>query len=310
MDGHETGTVEVPEVWKSTNVRVVATVASLRAAAAVAPPVAAAGLARLFLATRRHRLPERELGWLAGAAEERLSVWLPSGESRLAVWSWGERRRPAVLLVHGWEGRGSQMGAFVAPLVAAGFRVVAYDGPGHGASPGGRSSMPDLTAAVAQVGRWLGGAAGVVAHSAGAAAVTAALAADPFAAGRLVYVSPPADPGRFLQVAGRMAGLPPQVAAQAQRRIERRFAVRFDDFAPGELAPRMRHPLLAVHDRGDREVPYAEGERVAAGWPGARLVATEGLGHRRILRDERVVRRAVEFLAAGAAARGAERAAA
>jgi len=298
----------LPAAQKSTNVRITAMVTALRVTAALSPRLAAAALGRLFLTVRRHRTPRRETGWLESARERRVKAWVPAGPGRaeieLPVWTWGDNDRPAVLLVHGWEGRGSQMGAFAAPLVDAGFRVVAYDAPGHGASPGGRSSMPEMTAAVAQVGRWLGGVAGLVAHSAGAAATSAALAADPFPAGRLVYVSPPADPGRFLQVAARMAGLAPEIARQAQAGIEGRFGVRFDDFAPGLLAPRMDLPLLALHDRGDKEVPHTEGARVVEGWPDARMVTTEGLGHRRILRDDGVVQAAVEFLSAPGAKAG------
>jgi hypothetical protein len=40
------------------------------------------------------------------------------------------------------------------------------------------------------------------------------------------------------------------------------------------------------------------GAAIAAAWPGAELVTTEGLGHRRILRDPAVVARVTDFLAA------------
>ena len=53
--------------------------------------------------------------------------------------AWGAG--PSVLLVHGWEGRGAQLGALVDPLVAAGYRVVALDGPAHGDSPGRLSTL-------------------------------------------------------------------------------------------------------------------------------------------------------------------------
>ncbi|HEX8728518.1 MAG TPA: hypothetical protein VF739_07855, partial [Ktedonobacterales bacterium] len=43
---------------------------------------------------------------------------------------------PRVLLVHGWEGRGMNLGMFIAPLTAAGYQVLALDGPAHGESPG------------------------------------------------------------------------------------------------------------------------------------------------------------------------------
>jgi hypothetical protein len=42
-----------------------------------------------------------------------------------------------------------------------------------------------------------------------------------------------------------------------------------------------------------------ESQRIAEIWSGARLVETSGLGHRRILYDEAVVRAAIEFLSEG-----------
>jgi hypothetical protein len=57
----------------------------------------------------------------------------------------------------------------------------------------------------------------------------------------------------------------------------------------------MPTPLLVVHDENDREVPIASGELVASAWPGAVLERTRGLGHRRILRDRRVIERVAEF---------------
>ena len=42
-------------------------------------------------------------------------------------------------------------------------------------------------------------------------------------------------------------------------------------------------PTLVVHDRGDRQTPYADAVRLVASLPDARLVTTDGLGHRRIL---------------------------
>ncbi len=54
---------------------------------------------------------------------------------------------------------------------------------------------------------------------------------------------------------------------------------------------------MMFHDIGDREVPFAEGERLARAWPGARLRTLEGLGHNRPLNDAKVVRETLAFLA-------------
>jgi hypothetical protein len=52
-----------------------------------------------------------------------------------------------------------------------------------------------------------------------------------------------------------------------------------------------------IHDRDDHMMPWTHGAKVAESWPGAQLMLTDGLGHGRILRDERVTRAAADFIA-------------
>ena len=51
-----------------------------------------------------------------------------------------------------------------------------------------------------------------------------------------------------------------------------------------------------IHDRGDRQTPWADSARLVASLPDARLVTTDGLGHRRILEDAGVVHAVTSFL--------------
>jgi pimeloyl-ACP methyl ester carboxylesterase len=62
-------------------------------------------------------------------------------------------------------------------------------------------------------------------------------------------------------------------------------------------------PTLVVHDRNDREVGFDQGQAIAEAWPRARLLATEGLGHRRLLRDPAVIGAVTAFVTGDAGAR-------
>lgn len=62
------------------------------------------------------------------------------------------------------------MVGFVEPLLRAGFRVAAVDGPAHGRSPGQRADLLRFSEAVHTAIRTWGPASGVIAHSFGAAA--------------------------------------------------------------------------------------------------------------------------------------------
>src|SRR5205823_2922525 len=104
--------------------------AALQAAYLISDQLGGSLAERLFTSPHRHRRPERERAVLASGRQLSLEVTLRSprwrGEQRrVNAWRWGAG--PTVLLVHGWEGRGSQLGAFVEPLVRAGLSVVAFD---------------------------------------------------------------------------------------------------------------------------------------------------------------------------------------
>jgi pimeloyl-ACP methyl ester carboxylesterase len=259
--------------------------------ASLSPVLGARLLERVFLSPRRREAPERERAWIDSG--ERVSF--ESRGRRLEAWRWG-RFGPAVVLVHGWEGRGAQLGAFVEPLLAKGFRVLAFDGPGHGASPGNRSSLVEMAQAVLDAGRVFGPFHGAVAHSAGAAATTLALR-DGAAIERLVYVAPPADLGEYLPRVAAALGLSEAAVLLARRRISERFGFEWETIAQIHLAQSMEAPLLVIHDAHDREIDVENGIHLASVWRGTELHLTSGLGHRRILRDESVVSRAAEFLA-------------
>jgi pimeloyl-ACP methyl ester carboxylesterase len=282
--------------------------AGFAAAGAISPELAGAGAARLFLSTRRHPVPDRDRASLQSARSWQLaSAWGP-----LAAWTWGpetpEKHAPTVALLHGWEGRASQLGAFAPPLVAAGFRVVGVDAPGHGESPGRSSSLVAIGQALLALGTHLGPLAGVVAHSAGTVATVHALGRG-LKAERLVCVAPGVDLDGYAREFSRLFGLSARVSRSMRRRIERHIGVTWEELDPCRAAENLHIPLLVVHDRNDREAPFAGGVALARSWPGARLFATEGLGHTRILREESIVAQAVEFLVetkAAAEARGAD----
>lgn len=279
----------------STNVRfmfeTLARRIGLRTSAFIAPGLAGMWAERLFLTPPKPRYPTAEVFDLLDA---RQSFVLHKGR-HLATWRWGSREAPAVLLAHGWGGRATQMRAFVAPLLAAGFRVIAYDQPAHGLSDGRLTGLPDFSDALAEVARHHGGVRAVVAHSLGGPATAIAIARG-LTLERVVLVSPPSDLVGYSRRFARWLAIPERVRRAMQAAIEERFGVRWADLELARVAPRLRADALVIHDRADTMVPWRQGAAVARHWPGARLMSTRGLGHGRILEDEAVARSAADFI--------------
>lgn len=281
----------------STNVR--PTIRAARAAVHAIAPASSALAARVamevFVRPRRHRTPGRERAALAGARFERV----PFGDAHLPSWTWGPRELPAVLLVHGWEGRGAQLATFVPALRAAGFRVVAFDGPGHGQSPLQRSSAAHMALAIERMAQACGPFAGVVAHSVGGAATALALrfARGSLDLGRCVLLAPPVGAEGFFDGFCRALDLDDAMRAAVARRIESELGVSLDAIDVRACTPWLGAPMLLLHDQGDREVSFENARTFVSAWPGAKLVVTSGLGHRAILRDPDVIAASAAFIA-------------
>jgi pimeloyl-ACP methyl ester carboxylesterase len=218
-----------------------------------------------------------------------------SGRRLLAVWQAGPLAAPAVLLVHGWGGEGIQMGAFVAPLLAIGRRVVWFDQPGHGESGRGPVALPNFVRAVQALAATHGTFEAAIGHSLGAAALGLAMRGG-LQLGRVVFVSPPASLSEHTHKFARMLGITPSIRDAMRQRLERRYNVRFAEIDRIDELARLDLPALFVHDTGDTDVPFENALRLSARMPNARLIKTYGLGHHRILRDRAVVNGIVDFI--------------
>jgi pimeloyl-ACP methyl ester carboxylesterase len=226
------------------------------------------------------------------------SVVALSGRRSVTVETWGAGE--PVYLAHGWGGWRGQLGAFVAPLVAAGRRVVAFDAPSHGESAPGhlgprRSTAVEIAEAFVAVTAAHGTPTAVVAHSLGCT-TTALAVRDGLTVGKLAFVAPSASVASMTIGLARALGYGRRTGVRFDRRLEALAGRPVSDFDLTTMAPPV--PTLVVHDRHDKEVPYADGVRVADAWPAARLHTTESLGHQRILRDPAVVAEIAAFVTA------------
>jgi pimeloyl-ACP methyl ester carboxylesterase len=272
----------------------------------IAPDLLAGMAEHLFTTPKRIPAPPRERAHVRAAHHSRQTTSV--GTLALSHWSAAELpwERPAaqtVLLLHGWQGRGSQLYAFIDPLLQAGYDVVAIDGPGHGRSTGGRADVGTFSIALREVARALANTGpavtAVVAHSMGAGAAALAVA-DGLVVDAAVLIAPPRSVATVTDDFSTALGLSDKTEQAFKKRLQDRFhPYLWDRVAIDARVAGVSARALIVHDVDDVEVPFARGSAVAAAWPGATLLPTCGLGHRRILRDDAVVEAAVDFIVAG-----------
>ncbi len=281
---------------------------TLNAVSRVSGRLVGAGAFRLFhmpFARSKLRGDEREL--FATATVEHLAV----DSGRAVTYRWGDGARP-VLLVHGWQSRGSRLSEFVPGLLARGYSVITFDAPGHGDATGRSTTILDYRAIVTALHDRYGTFDGLVAHSLGALGSFYALHHG-VRAERVVTIGGVCDFDFLIEEFSSEFRLRDQLTERLRDQVGRRL---FPDM-PSERTPfsvthavaTVRAPLLVVHDEGDTRIDVSQGRRIAAAFgEQAQLVTTRDLGHRRILVDADVVRTVLDFVEHGPGAIGTARA--
>ncbi len=245
---------------------------------------------RLWFGTHRFAEPARETQWRQQAEQ----FTIPHEFGPIALYSWG--KGPIVLLVHGWNGRGTQMGGVAEKLVAAGYRAIAFDAPGHGRTPGNYSTIFRIVDAVNAINKEIGPIKGVVTHSFGAMVITRALR-EQLDTDRVVCINPATQLSFLKESFYGMLHIAPATKQAFEKLLEENHSADIENVISADLNAReLSVPALIIHDKDDSEVPWQQGEILSKAWPGAHFIQTQGLGHTRGLRDSEVIARVVNFI--------------
>ncbi len=255
----------------------------------ISPPLGARCAEMIFCRPPAQRTRPDEEAFIATGRP--LGVTYEGGA--FSAWEWGTG--PTIVLAHGWGSRAGRWAPAVPALVAAGFRVVAYDAPAHGGSPGFRASLPEFAAALRAVAAATGPLHAAVGHSLGGTAVAVALSQG-LTADRAVLIAAPADPASYADRLAEELRLTTVIRRRMQQNLERRLRLSWDAIHLPSIVRELTTPALIIHDRDDPDVSADNAEAIVRAWPGAALLLTGGLGHGAILRDRTVIAAVTEFV--------------
>jgi pimeloyl-ACP methyl ester carboxylesterase len=267
-------------------------VALVRSLEYIAPAAAGRIVADLFTTPRRIEAPEWERTLALQGRPRRIAG--------LSLVEFGAKVGPPIILLHGWEGRGMQLGQFVAPLRGLGARVITVDGPAHGESLGVTSGPFDFAKGLLDLQATLGPFRGIIAHSMGGPSTAIALSRG-LQVERVAVLGAPAD---LNEVLGRFCdalGVGPRIRQAFRAEMSRRTGVSVEESRLVDFARDIEVPILVVHDRGDAEVPISDGHLFAAAFPRSQVVEVEAGGHRKMLKAPEVIAMVATFFGSRAA---------
>lgn len=262
----------------------------------LSPGFAASRAFKLFMRTYRSPLRSDDAARLADTRRQQLET----GEDAFMVHEWPSDG-PTAIIVHGWGSSAARFTLLAQALHERGWRVLALDAPGHGASPGDSSSLPQFMASLDSAALHYGRPAALIGHSLGALAIACRHANGPpdwaSELKAVALISMPSGAEFLLRKFMQMTGL----SAATESRLRERFRVRFHaqpaDYASMPGAGRIAAPVLLVHDPSDDIVPYEHSAELFPQLQNAQFITTEGLGHSLLTRDAATITRIVEFIA-------------
>lgn len=220
----------------------------------------------------------------------------------IPVYLWGDG--PLVVMMHGWSGSGVQFRKLVPGLVKAGYRVASFDAPAHGANPGKHSHLLEFVESLLAIQQQIGEMYTLMAHSLGGMAAVSATQRG-LDVQQMVLFAPHLDVDEMHKSYSEVLNLNSRLSDRFRDKIGQRMAgilgveEVWTIFTPESLLKDSRFRGVLIYDADDEEIPQAQFKAVALHWQGSEVIETEGLGHNRILKDDKVINKVLAFMRQG-----------
>lgn len=242
----------------------------------------------------------RPNNWIASfwrGADRCIEVHLSNQSIPVHLWGKG----PLIVMMHGWNGSGTQFRRFIPELVNAGFTVAVFDAPSHGQNPGRQSDVLQFSDSMVAIQDQIAPVHAVVAHSLGAMSTLLASQRG-LMPNQLILLAPHLDVNEMFQSFSEMLQLKPRLKESFKQKVGEKMSAILNGenaWTLLEAEKMFQHDILEgmlVYDQIDEEVPLSHFQFVESLWPQAETLHTEGLGHVRLLKDEQVIQRVVNYL--------------
>jgi len=258
------------------------------------PRLAAKFAIKLFTTPMRFKLPKREEEMDSKTMQELIDI--PVLDKKINVYHYGESDRK-VLLVHGWSGRGTQLHSIADKLLKCGHSTISFDAPAHGKSTGKTSDMTEFIACISELEKLYGRFEYAIGHSLGAMAVLNAIKRGLNVKKAVIIGSGDVIKDIMNDFTAKL-GMNIATGELMIRLFEKKFGESINNYSAYIAAKDVAIPVLVIHDINDADVPVSAAHHISDYLSNKEIMITQGLGHRKILGDTKVIKKIIQFLEA------------
>ena len=265
---------------------------SAKISAFISTKLATSYAAKLFTTPVRHKIPKREFEMEHKSTQQLL--YIPAINKSVVTYEYGKNNRK-ILLVHGWSGRGTQLFRIADELVKLGYSIISFDAPAHGKSKGKTTIMSEFIYSILEIDKQFGPFEIAIGHSLGGMSVLNAIK-DGLHVEKAIIIGSGDIVQDILDEFIEKLGLKQEISELLRDHFENKYQVKMDDFSAYKAAQKVKIPVLVVHDYNDPEVPVKAGIHIHKQLENGTLYLTEGLGHRKILGNQNVIKKTIDFI--------------
>lgn len=248
--------------------------------------------AKLFTTPIRHKIPKRELDMDQNTIQKIIKI--PAINKEVVVYKYGEGEK-RILLVHGWSGRGTQLFKIADEFLKQGYSTISFDAPAHGKSPGKTTIMVDFIASILEIEKQFGPFTAAIGHSLGGMSVLNAIKKGLMVNHAVVIGSGDIVEDIIDDFIAKLK-LKPTIGKLLSLHFEKKYKEKMNDYSAFLAAEKVTVPVLVIHDNNDTEVPVSAGIHIYKYLKNGTLFLTDGLGHRKILGNQKVIEKTVQFI--------------
>ena len=247
---------------------------------------------KLFTTPIKHKVPKRELEMDKKSEQQMIDV--SSINRKINVYEYGKSSKK-VLLVHGWSGRGTQLCKIADEMISLGFQTVSFDAPAHGKSPGSSTIMVDFIASIIEIDKQFGPFEIAIGHSLGGMSVMNAIK-EGFIVDKAIIIGSGDIVEDITDDFISKLGLKHKMSKLLCEYFEKKYGRKMEDYDAYKAAEKSLVPTLVIHDKNDPEVPVKASIHIHKHLKNGELMLTERLGHRKILADQQVIEKIINFI--------------
>jgi pimeloyl-ACP methyl ester carboxylesterase len=258
----------------------------------ISPKLITLFAAKLFTTPIKHKIPKRELEMERNSTQKLIKI--PAIDKEIILYQYGKSEKK-ILLVHGWSGRGTQLFKIADELLKAGYSTISFDAPAHGKSPGKNTIMVDFISAILEIDKQFGPFEAAIGHSLGGMSVLNAIKKG-LKVNHAVVIGSGDIVQDIMDDFVAKLGLKPSISTRLRLHFEKKYKEEMNSYSAFLAAQETSIPILVIHDNDDPEVPVKAGIHIHKYLKNGELLLTNGLGHRKILGNPKVIEKTVQFI--------------